>query len=67
MLEQTMIFKTIMCFQLSGRDFLFQHDNASMHKVKPIKKCFSKLGMEDVNWPAQSPIQHLWVELDGDF
>ncbi len=45
--------------------FLFQHDN--VRKVRPIKKCLSQFGVEEFDWPAQSPhlnsIQHLgWTE-----
>lgn len=44
--------------------FLLQRDNAQVHKAR-----FSKIGVEELDWPGQSrdvsPIQHLWNELDG--
>ena len=35
--------------------FLFQHNNAPMHKVRSIQKWFVKIGVEELDWPAQSP------------
>jgi hypothetical protein len=34
--------------------FLFQH-NAPVHKARSIQKCFVKIGVEELDWPAQSP------------
>ena len=34
--------------------FLFQHDNALVHKVRSIQKWFVEIGVEELDWPAQS-------------
>jgi hypothetical protein len=34
--------------------FLFQHDNAPVHKARSIQKWF-EIGMKELDWPAQSP------------
>jgi len=63
----------ILCFQLCGNSlgkgpFLFQHDNAPMHKVRSIQRWFVVIGVEELDWPGQStvlnPIEHLWDELE---
>jgi hypothetical protein len=39
-----------------------------MHKERYIQKWFVKIGVEELDWPAQSPdlkpIDHLWDELE---
>ena len=35
--------------------FLFQHDNAPVHKARSIHKWFVENGVEELDWPAQSP------------
>ena len=44
--------------------FLFQHDNAPVHKERSIQKLFVEISLEELAWSAQSPdhnpIKHLW-------
>ena len=37
-----------------GPPFLFQHENAPVHKAKSIQKWFVEIGVEELDWPAQS-------------
>ena len=41
--------------QFGEGPFLFQHDNAPVHKAKSIQKWFVEIGVEELDWPAQSP------------
>ena len=41
--------------QFGEGPFLFQHDNAPVHKARSIQKWFVEFGVEDLDWPAQSP------------
>ena len=46
----------------------FQHDNALVHKVRFIQKWFVEIGVEEHDWPTQSPdlnpIKYVWDELE---
>ena len=48
--------------------FLFQHDNATVHKVRSIQKWFVEICMEELDWPVQSPdlnsFKHIWDKLE---
>ena len=49
--------------QFGEGPFLFQHDNAPVHKARSTQKWFVEIGVEELDWSAQSPDlnpKHLW-------
>jgi hypothetical protein len=65
-----MLFYTIQCFQLCGNSLgkaLFSF-SMTMPNARSIHKCFVENGVEELDWPAQSPnlnpIEHFWDELE---
>ena len=71
MLKHMTTFKTILCFQLCGNSLgkaLPYFDNALVHKARFIQKWFAEIGVEEFDWPMQSPylnlIEYLWDELE---
>ena len=54
--------------QFGEGHFLFQHDNAPVHKTRSIQNWFVEIGLEELDWQAQrpdlNPIEPLWDELE---
>ena len=41
--------------QFGEGPFLFQYENAPVHKASSIKKWFVEIGVQELDWAAQSP------------
>lgn len=58
----------VLMWWLISDPLLFQHGSALVRKVTSRKKLFSKFGVEELDWPAQSPdlnpVPHLWDGLE---
>ena len=54
--------------QFGEGPFLFQHDNAPMHKARSVQKWFVEIVVEELEWPAKTPDlnhnEHLLDELE---
>uniref|UniRef100_A0A4W5QVF5 Bromo domain-containing protein n=1 Tax=Hucho hucho TaxID=62062 RepID=A0A4W5QVF5_9TELE len=54
--------------QFGEGPFLLHLDSGSVHKARSIQKWFVKIGVEELDWPAQrrdlNPIEQLWDELE---
>ncbi|KAI1001456.1 hypothetical protein K3495_g6743 [Podosphaera aphanis] len=48
----------------TGQDYIFMHDNASVHKGRPAREVLDANGVESMPWPANSPdsnpIENVW-------
>ena len=45
--------------QIGEGPFLFQLDNTPVHKARSIQKWFVETSVEELDWPALNPIEHL--------
>ena len=73
MLQQTMTFQMIMCFQLCGNTLgkalsCFSMTMPPVYKARSTQIWFVEIGVEELDWPAQSPdlkpIEHLGDDLE---
>ena len=43
---------------------IFQDDNARPHRARVVTESFAQEGIEKLQWPSRSPIEHCWDVLD---
>ena len=55
--------------QFGENHFLFLHDKATVQKTRSIQTMLVEIGLEELDWSAQSPelnpIDHRWDELES--
>jgi hypothetical protein len=52
--------------QFGELPFLFQHDNAPVHKARSIQKWFVEISVEELDCPAQSPSNTFGMNWNAD-